>query len=129
LYSEISFALTDGQNLHDPSQEHWWALSHWTAGSSHRLEDVEGEPEEFQPEVEVEDDMIPSICFKVLSKHTIGDYIFLLTMLTTDKISSQISILTKNSKFPIVVANDPASLTDLAPSAQVLSTSLKADLI
>jgi hypothetical protein len=48
--------LTDGQNLHDPSQEHWWALSFWQLAPPHRLEDVEEEPEEFQPEVEVEED-------------------------------------------------------------------------
>jgi hypothetical protein len=32
--TEFSFVLSDGQDLSDTPQEHWWTLSSWTAGSS-----------------------------------------------------------------------------------------------
>jgi hypothetical protein len=31
FYTEFSFVLSDGQDLSDTPQEHWWTLSSWTA--------------------------------------------------------------------------------------------------
>jgi hypothetical protein len=51
--TEFSFVLSDGQDLSDTLQEHWWMLSSWTAGSSSVVEE---EPEQIQPEAAVEED-------------------------------------------------------------------------
>ena len=73
--------------------------------------------------------MTPSIYLRVVSKHTILDYNFLLTMLIVDKISSQITRPTINSNFSSAVTKNWASLTVFGSSVQVLSTSFKADII
>jgi hypothetical protein len=56
LYSEISFALTDGQSLHDPRKSTSGRVPTGQLAPRHRLEDVEEEPEELQPEAEMEED-------------------------------------------------------------------------